>query len=116
MRTSTKTGMILLTVFLAAPSAWAIDPAIKCQSDKLRLAAKYMTCRLNAEAAAARDFDTPDFSKCVSAYLGAWKKAEARAAAKGTHCWTSNDAEVVKDDIDTQADSLAGWLSGSGTN
>jgi hypothetical protein len=114
MRARTKSWMVMLAVLLGASSAWAIDPAIKCQGDKLRLAAKYITCRLNAEAAAARDFAAPSFTKCTDAYLEGWRKAEARAAAKGTHCWTSNDAAVVQGDIDAHTGALAEWLAGGG--
>ncbi|MDX2170617.1 MAG: hypothetical protein SF182_26325 [Deltaproteobacteria bacterium] len=107
-----KRNLLVMLVVLGASSASAIDPAIKCQSDKLRLAAKYTACRLNAEADAARDFDTPDFSQCRAGYLSGWKKAEARAQARGTQCWTSDDAEVVEGDIDSHTGALAEWLAG----
>ena len=116
MSARTTGWMVTLAILLGASSASAIDPAIKCQSDKLRLAAKYITCRLNAEAGAARDFAEPSFAKCTSDYLDGWKKAETRAIAKGTHCWTSGDASVVQGDIDAHTGALAEWLAGSGAN
>lgn len=102
--------MTVAALLLSANGALAIDPAIKCQSDKLRLAAKYTVCRLNAESSAARSFSAPDFSKCDGDYLAGWQKAEARAVAKGAPCWTTGDAEAVKGDIDAHTSSLAGSL------
>ena len=99
-------------LLLAASAALATDPSIKCQTDKLRLAAKYTTCRLAAEAEAARTFSLPDFTGCESSYEAGWKKAEDRARAKGAPCWTEGDADVVKSDIDSQTDFLAQSLSG----
>ena len=99
-------------LLLAASSALAVDPSIKCESDKLRLAAKYTACRLTAEADAAREFTTPVFDKCENSYLAGWAKAEARARAKGAPCWTEGDASVVKGDIDAHTGSLAEALAG----
>ena len=99
-------------LLLAASSALAVDPSIKCESDKLRLAAKYTACRLSAEADAAREFTTPVFDKCENSYLTGWAKAEARARAKGAPCWTEGDASVVKGDIDAHTGSLAEALAG----
>jgi hypothetical protein len=102
-------GAVLL---ITASGALAIDPSIKCETDKLRLVAKYTACRLNAEADAAREFGTPDFSKCESSFLAGWTKAEARARSKGAPCWTEGDAEVVKGSIDSHTGSLAENLGG----
>jgi hypothetical protein len=104
--------LVMVVMLLGASSASAIDPAVKCQSDKLRLAAKYTACRLEAEAEAAREFDTPDFGKCKDAYLSGWQKAEARARSRGTQCWTRDDAEAVEGDIDAHTGALAEWLGG----
>jgi hypothetical protein len=101
-------GVGFLLVASAAP---AIDPSIKCQTDKLRLAAKYTACRLAAEADAARTFALPDFGSCGNRYLAGWAKAEARARSKGAPCWKEGDAEVVKGDIDAHTGSLAERLS-----
>jgi len=106
--------MVMMTVLFCASSAWAVDPAIKCQAEKLRLAAKYVACRLNAEAVAARAFSEPTFDKCASDFLAGWSKAEERALHQGTHCWTTDDAASVKSDLDTDTGGLASWLSGAG--
>ncbi|MBX3027796.1 hypothetical protein KF840_23115 [bacterium] len=98
-------------LLFAASAALAVDPAIKCESDKLRIAAKYTTCRLSAAADAARAFSRPTFDKCESSFLVAWDKAEERARTKGAPCWTEGDASVVKGDIDAHTGSLAESLS-----
>lgn len=94
-------------LLFAASAARAVDPAIKCESDKLRIAAKYTACRLSVEADATRAFTRPTFDKCENSYLIAWDKAEERARAKGAPCWTEGDASVVKGDIDAHTASLA---------
>ena len=100
-------------LLVAASAASAIDPSIKCESDKLKLAAKYTACRLAAEADAIREFTTPSFTKCENSYLSGWDKAESRARAKGAPCWTEGDAEEVKGDIDAHTGSLAESLGGA---
>ncbi len=110
MTSSLGKWMMGVAVVLSATAASAVDPAIKCQSDKLRLAAKYTVCRLNAESDAARSFGEADFSKCAADYLAGWAKAEARATAKGAPCWTNGDAEAVQGDIDAHTSSLASSL------
>ena len=99
-------------MLVVASAASATDPSIKCEADKLRLAAKYTACRLSEAANAARSFALPDYDSCVNSYLAGWSKAESRARAKGAPCWTEGDAEVVKGDIDSHTDSLAESLSG----
>ncbi len=106
--------MVAVAVVLSASAAAAVDPSIKCQSDKLRLAAKYMVCRLNAEAGAARTFSTPDFGKCGKKFLAGWEKAERRAMGKGVPCWTTGDAEQVKGSIDAHTSGLASALDNGG--
>lgn len=107
-------ALVGLGVLLAASAATATDPSIKCQSDKLKLAAKYTACRLLAEAEAARSFIAPDFRTCANKYAAGWKKAEARALGKGIACWTTGDVEAVQGDIDAHTAALAAWLGRSG--
>jgi hypothetical protein len=99
-------------LLLSASSASAVDPAIRCQADKLKVAAKYTFCRLKAEADAARAFATPDFSKCDTAFSAGWQQAEARALGKGAPCWTSGDQATVQADLAAQSGALANHLAG----
>jgi hypothetical protein len=109
-----RLGCVMLGsgLLFAASAALAVDPAIKCETDKLRLVGKYTACRLAAEADAVREFTTPTFDKCENSYLLGWAKAEDRARAKGAPCWTEGDASVVKGDVDAHTGSLAESLGG----
>jgi len=102
----------LSALLLSASSASAMDPAIRCQADKLKIAAKYTFCRLKAEADAARTFAAPEFAKCDAAFAAGWAQAESRALGKGTPCWTSGDASVVQGDLAEQSGALADHLAG----
>lgn len=99
-------------VLLSASSAAAVDPAIRCQADKLKVAAKYTFCRLKAEAEAAKSFGEPDFAKCDAAFSAGWQQAESRALSKGTPCWTSGDQAGVQGDLAAQSGALADHLAG----
>jgi hypothetical protein len=109
-----KTAGISAAVLLVlcASSALAMDPAIKCQTQKLKAAAKYTACRLQAEADAARHFASPDFSTCDAIFAADWHKAEVRALAQGTPCWTTGDGTAVQADITAQTDALSDALAG----
>lgn len=105
---------LAVAVVATASAASATDPSVKCQTDKLRLAAKYMVCRLNAEASAARSFSEVDYGSCAQKFLAGWEKAERRAVSKGVPCWTTGDAEQVKGSIDAHTSNLASALDNGG--
>jgi hypothetical protein len=107
-------GIGVLVLLLSAVSALAMDPAIRCQTQKLKAAAQYSACRLKAEADAARRFAPPEFDKCDATFAAVWQKAETRALAQGTPCWTTGDAAAVQADITTQTDALSDALAGGG--
>lgn len=110
--------MVGVAVLLGtASAAVAIDPSIKCETDKLRLVAKYTACRLAAEADATRTFKRPEFTKCENSFVAGWAKAEGRARAKGAPCWTEGDGDVVKGSVDAHTGNIAENLGGgSGTS
>lgn len=94
---------------LASTSAFAQDPAARCESSKLGTSAKYVQCRLKAEAKAVRAATSPDYSRCS---LGKFTAAETKAAGM---CPTSNDSTSVGDYLDQCTGRLATWLAtGSG--
>ena len=107
---------VVVLLVLSASSALAMDPAIKCQTQKLKAAAKYTACRLKAEADAARHFAAPDFGKCDATFAADWQSAEARALAQGAPCWTSGDAATVQADITAQTEALSDALAGGTGN
>jgi hypothetical protein len=97
-------------VLLSSGTALAVDPAIKCEAQKLKAAGKYAFCRMQAEAKASSKLGQPDFSKCDAQFGQNWQQAEARAVAKGTNCWTMGDATAIQgltaDYTDAAADAL----------
>jgi hypothetical protein len=49
-----SSGLVAIGILVSSTAAMAADPALVCQSGKLKAAAKYGACRLNAEAKAVR--------------------------------------------------------------
>jgi hypothetical protein len=101
---------VMGAVLMSSGTALAVDPAVKCEAEKLKAAGKYAFCRMHAEAKASAKFEAPDFSKCDAAFDQKWQQAESRAVAKGTSCWTMGDATTIQgataDYTDSVADSL----------
>lgn len=91
----TQCGLIGAAL-LAPVAARAMDPAVKCESDKLKAVGKYAYCRLLEQSKAARSFDVPDFSKCDAAFAEKWDEMEQKAASQSTSCWTTNDAAAIQ--------------------
>jgi len=95
---------------LAPAAAHAVDPAVKCESDKLKAVGKYVYCRLLAESKAARSFAEPDFSKCDAQFMEKWAEMEEKAAAQSTSCWTTGDGTAVQGSTSSFTDSIADQL------
>lgn len=83
----------LIAMLLGAPEADAADAAAKCQAAKLKIAAKYTLCNLNAQAksvkAPAVGQLSEDLAKCTASFDTKWAKAEEKG---GADCPTSGDA------------------------
>ena len=105
---------IITLMLLWASGSWGMDPAVRCQVDKLKIASKYTACRLKAEADAVKHFAQPDFSACDAAFNLAWEGVEMRTILKGTPCWSTGDALNVQNAIDAHLDALAAGLSKDG--
>jgi len=94
----------------------AADPAVICESGKLKEAGKYANCRMKAESKAVKKNEDPDYTKCESKFSEKWMSAEAKAA--GT-CPSNGDEATVENAISTcLADvscSTAGGTAQAGT-
>jgi len=90
-------------------SVQAVDPADKCESDKLKETGKYGLCRLKAESKAARTRGLPDFSKCIVKFRRRWLRVDAKG---GEACLTSGDKKTMESEIDYHTDRIAEILSG----
>jgi hypothetical protein len=71
-----------LGVLLIAGTTGAVDPADKCEADKLKAVGKYSSCRLKAESKSLKNGLPPDFTKCDQSYDARWARIEATAEAK----------------------------------
>ena len=91
----------------------AADPAVKCESGKLKESAKYSSCRLKAESKAVKKSETPDYTKCETKFADKWGKTELKAGP-GV-CPTEGDVLVLNGLLTDCADSAAFLLSGQTT-
>ncbi len=99
------------SVVLWSTAALAVDPAIKCEADKLKAAGKYAMCRMQVQAKAVRAFATPDFSKCDAQFETQWQQLETRALEQGTSCWTMGDAQAIQTETAAHTDAVATALA-----
>jgi hypothetical protein len=82
-----------LGVLLIAGSGWAVDPADKCEADKLKEAGKYGFCRLKAESKAVKKSEPADYTKCDANIDKRWPLIESKAAGA---CPTSGDQAAAE--------------------
>ena len=83
---------LLVMVLTPWQAAHALEPADKCEVDKLKAAATYFACRLKAELKGIKKGEAPDFSRCNEKYDSKWSKIETKAEGA---CSTSGDGDAV---------------------
>lgn len=88
----------------------AADPAVICESSKLKVAGKYEDCRLKAESKAVKKGTSPDYSKCVLKFSDKWQKSETKAGPG--LCPSEGDEGSLEDFITRHAGAIADALSG----
>jgi hypothetical protein len=84
------------SLLLPGLASAVLDPAIKCQAAKLKLAGKYASCRLLADAAAVKNGTAANYSTCDTKIQEGWAKVEA---SLGTECPTAGDLDDVQTSI-----------------
>jgi hypothetical protein len=94
MKSSMALMLVGLTVLQGA--AHAADPALTCETAKLKEAAKYGACLLGADAKAAKAGAAPDATKCDAKFTPTWFKIEGKAAGA---CPSDGDAADVQRDV-----------------
>jgi len=90
-------------------SAAAATVAERCEAVKLKVAGKYSSCRLKAEAKAVLTGSPVDDSTCNGKLASNWGTAEASG---GGMCPTNGDLPDVQDQVTTDADFMALKLTG----
>jgi hypothetical protein len=83
-----RSWFVSIAVLVWAGTAMAVDPAGKCDADKLKTAGKYGFCRLKAEAKAVKTGQPVDFTKCDDKYSFKWQLAEPSAPPSIRSRWS----------------------------
>jgi len=95
-------------VVWAVPAAAATN-AEKCEAAKLKVAGKYSSCRLKAEAKAVLTGNAVDYSTCDGKLALKWGTTETGG---GGLCPTNGDLADVQNQVTTDADLIALKLTG----
>jgi len=88
----------------------AADPAMKCESGKLKEVGKYANCRLKAHATGVSKNTTPDFTKCEEKFTPKYNGLETKAGAG--ICLTEADEPSINALIVSEAADIAILLGG----
>ncbi len=109
IRASITLAALALTV--CANHAYAeVEPGVQCESDKLKAAAKYGSCRLKAHSKAVKSSEPVTVGKCRDKLLTAWSKSEAKG---GVDCPTLDDSAGIDTTTSDYTDIVAQTLSGA---
>lgn len=106
MRAATAIGLLLLNV-ATAPAA---DPSAKCESNKLRIAGKYASCLMRAEADSITRGTMVDYEKCDAKFADKWFQLEQKAGP-GV-CPSEGDAALMEMRLKADAAEIAGVAGG----
>jgi hypothetical protein len=109
-RSIVTTITTIALIGVVAGTAQAADPAVQCESAKLKEVAKYASCRLKAEAKGVQTATTPDFSGCEEKFT---PKFESLDTKYGTNvCPSEGDEASINAQITNDADDIAILLGG----
>lgn len=100
------TGLLLL---FAPITANALDQGAKCQAGKLKIAAKYGSCRLRQEARSITRGTEPDHFKCRTQFRTHWASTESKW---GGLCPTEDDWFDIDTMVSKHADQVTGAITG----
>jgi len=89
--------------------AHALDPALRCESGKLKEAGRHANCRLRSESVAVKRGAAPDHAKCTIKFSGKWSAVEAKGSGV---CPTSGDAADIDGRVAAFGNEVAGCLNG----
>ena len=102
--------LIGLGLMLGLPTnVQAVEPDIKCESDKIKTAGKYTGCLMGTYSKAVKKGEVPDFTKCDSKYSAKWKKVESKA---GGACPTEGDEAAIQARMTGDANDIVTLLGG----
>lgn len=107
-RIALMASLLLLAGATVAPAA--ATNAQKCAASKMKASSKYGSCRLSADAKAAKDGVAADYTKCDAKQASSFAKADEKY---GVDCPTSADAASVKGEMDEVLGCVATGLGGT---
>jgi hypothetical protein len=110
MITTIRFAVTMAVIFLSVTVTYAADPAVKCESGKLKEAGKYGNCRLKADSKAVKKGEAADYTKCESKFADKWTKTETKAGAG--ICPSESDQVSMDARITTDAAEIATLLAG----
>lgn len=85
---------VLLLALAAGPASGAVEPAVKCQVLRLKLAASYASCLLKTDAKALVAGTGADHTACDGKMQTKWAAIEAKY---GGDCPPTNEVTLVED-------------------
>ncbi len=104
--TAAALGLVLTSTVQAG------DPAVECETKKLKESGTYGKCRLKAEAKGVKKAEPANYTKCDEKFGEKWDKVEGKA---GGTCPTNEDRTGIQGEITVHADRIAWLLSGEAT-
>jgi len=100
-----------VAALLVSTSAQAADPAVKCETGKLKASGKYASCVLGADAKALLKGTSPDYVKCGEKIDKSWLKAETKGAGQCPN--GEGDQSEVQSFLDACSQSASAALDGT---
>lgn len=100
----------LVATLLSGSSSGALTDAERCEMTKLKIAAKYASCRLKARQKSVATKTVPDDAICDDRYARVWADAESGAAGA---CPSNGDQTAVRTAIAGFTDALSSALGGA---
>ncbi len=111
MRRSIQSSVVTAVAMglVLASTVQAGDPAVKCETKKLKESGTYSKCRLKAEAKGVKKAEPADYTECEEKFGEKWEKVEGKAEGA---CPTNDDKTSMDARITTDAAEVATLLAG----
>lgn len=100
-----------IAALVSVQAAHAADPAVGCESGKLKASGKYASCLLGADAKALLKGTSPDYTKCGEKIDKSWLKAETKGAGQCPN--GEGDQSEVQSFLDACSQSASAALEGT---
>ena len=107
----TLTGLLAMGVLFQVSAALAAaDPAVTCESSKLKISASYSSCRLKADSTAVKKGEPADYTKCEGKFFDKFPDTETKAGPMV--CPSEMDVADIGQRITDDAATIATLLAG----